>query len=396
MRTRSLIVVTHLLGAGHLVRAAAIGRALARNGHEVTLVSGGRPVAQMSTAGLDLVQLPPVQARIGEFRILRDEAGREVGPAYLERRRRALLDALDRTAPDILVTELFPFGRRVLAGEFRALLDAARTMRPRPVVACSVRDILATPATAAKVADTHRTIAHDYDLVLVHSDPAVTSLDASWPVDGTLEGRLAYTGYLDAGEESGTGSGTRSGEIVVSGGSSAAALPLCTAAIEAARLAPDLSWRILVGAGVDAADRDRLTRTAGANVVVEPSRSDFRRLLASAGVFVGQAGYNTVMDLFATGIRAVLVPFEQGGETEQRLRAEQLARIGAATVLPESELDAQTLVASVRIALVGPAPRSTKIARDGASTTARLLDELLANHRAGRYGGKAVLADVEC
>ena len=41
---RVLIAVTHLLGAGHLTRAAALARAFARKGHETMLVSGGSPV----------------------------------------------------------------------------------------------------------------------------------------------------------------------------------------------------------------------------------------------------------------------------------------------------------------------------------------------------------------
>ncbi|SDR63313.1 hypothetical protein SAMN05519103_08478 [Rhizobiales bacterium GAS113] len=59
MSRRALIVVTHLLGVGHLARAALIARALAERGAEVRLVSGGRPSETVDLAGLDLVQLPP-------------------------------------------------------------------------------------------------------------------------------------------------------------------------------------------------------------------------------------------------------------------------------------------------------------------------------------------------
>ena len=52
MSMRVLIAVTHLLGAGHLTRAAAIARAFARAGHEVALVSGGTRTPLVSTAGV--------------------------------------------------------------------------------------------------------------------------------------------------------------------------------------------------------------------------------------------------------------------------------------------------------------------------------------------------------
>ena len=53
------------------------------------------------------------------------------------------------------------------------------------------------------------------------------------------------------------------------------------------------------------------------------------------------------MDIVATRARAVLVPFEQGRETEQRLRAEGLAASGAATLLPEEWLTPAALADAV-------------------------------------------------
>ena len=59
---------------------------------------------------------------------------------------------------------------------------------------------------------------------------------------------LRYTGYVDEGERGRAGGRSARG-IVVSGGSSAAALPLYRAAIAAARPIPDQPWRVLVGNG---------------------------------------------------------------------------------------------------------------------------------------------------
>ena len=44
------------------------------------------------------------------------------------------------------------------------------------------------------------------------------------------------------------------------------------------------------------------------------------------------------MDILQSGVRAVVVPYETKGETEQRLRAELLAEKGLLTVVPEAEL----------------------------------------------------------
>ena len=53
---------------------------------------------------------------------------------------------------------------------------------------------------------------------------------------------------------------------------------------------------------------------------------------------VSQAGYNTVLDILAAHARAVLVPFAAERETEQLLRAERLAALGAVDLVRESEL----------------------------------------------------------
>lgn len=385
---KALIVVTHLLGAGHLTRAAAIGRALAKAGHRVTLVSGGTPTMVIDFAGIELVQLPPVRGRVDDFSTLRDPAGTPIGADYLDARRALLLKAFRESQPDIVVTELFPFGRRALAGEFGALIDEAEVARPRPALVCSIRDILAPPGNPAKL-ESVRAWLHRYAAVLVHGDPALVPLEASWPVDEALRSKLAYTGYVGPapGSLPAPGSGSEDGEILVSGGSSAAALPLYRTALEAARLDPGRRWRILVGEAVAESDSDALWQTAPVNAVVERARPDFLALLSKAPIFVGQAGYNTVMDIVATQARAVLVPFEAGRETEQRLRARALAERGFATVLPEAELSPASLLQAVAATSSRrwPVVRAPRL--DGASATVRLLETLR---------GRATLARPDC
>lgn len=384
MSLRVLVAVTHLVGAGHLTRAAAIGRALAEGGDRVTLLTGGRPISLVSASGLQVVQLPPVQASADDFSTLRDEEGQTVGPDYMNMRMERLLDALHRAEPDVVITELFPFGRRSLGPEFTSLVEAADRMRPRPLLLCSVRDILVAPARRAKVERSHALIERYYGAVLVHGDPDLVPLEASWPVDATLRSRLIYTGYVDGGG----GAPARPTEsaaigITVSGGSSAAALPLYAATIGAAKLLPEQSWRILVGHGVDGSRVAELREEAGPNVVIEPARSDFRDILRGSAMFVGQAGYNTVVDLLATRTRAVLVPFERGQETEQRLRAEHLRDRGLATLLPESELSAARLAELAARALGAAAPPLAAISCDGAARTAVVVRSLAAGrHRA--------------
>ena len=349
---RVLIAVTHLLGAGHLTRAAALARAFARAGHPTTLVSGGMPAPLVSLGEAALVQLPPVRTAGTDFGTLLDEGGARVGADRLGLRKRMLLDAFRSVRPDVVVTELFPFGRRVLAGEFMALVDAARAVAPRPLIVASVRDILACPAKPERIEEAHRRLGALYDAVLVHGDPNLVRLERSWPLSREAAALVRYTGYVDEGGAAVAEPTTaKRSEILVSGGSSAASLPLYRAALAAAASVTERPWRVVVGAGVAQPAFEELRRAAPAHVAVERARPDFRALLARAAVSVSQAGYNTAVDLLRAGVAAVLVPFEAGHETEQRLRAECLAALGLARLLPEAELAPATLAERVRMQL---------------------------------------------
>ncbi len=374
MSLRVLIAVTHLLGAGHLTRAAALARAFAREGHETTLVSGGSPAKLADMDRVALVQLPPVRILGTDFKTLLDEAGSSISGARLDERRSLLISTLKEVAPDIVVTELFPFGRRVLAGEFTALVDEARRLDPRPLILCSVRDILVAPSKPERIEEAHERALRDYDAVLVHGDPQLIALEDSWPLDERVRPLIRYTGYVDENEGPAPG-GDRRG-ILVSGGSSAASLPLYRAALAAAEAIQDRPWRILVGRGVTEEDFLSLQSAAPAHATVERARPDFRTLLSRAEVSVSQAGYNTIVDLLRTGARPVLVPFEAGHETEQRLRAERLQALGLATILPEADLSPEALAAAIRQDLAHAPSPLHPVSLDGARQSVAVAEDL--------------------
>ena len=379
---RVLIAVTHLLGAGHLTRSAAIARAFAAAGHETMLVSGGVPAPMVRSDGLRLVQLPPLRIAGTDFSTLLDPDGHAAGPALLERRRSLMIEALAAFGPDAVVTELFPFGRRALAPEFMALVDAARARRRRPLVLASVRDVLVASTKPQRIAESHARVADLYDAVLVHGDPALIPLEASWPLDAATAAKVRYTGYVDEGTAPAPAS-HRSG-VLVAAGSGPAGLVLLRAAADAARQRPDLGWRILAGHGVPEAALSQIGHGLEPGILGR-ARPDYRALLSGAAVSVSQCGYNTAVDLLVTRTPAVLVPFEAGGETEQRLRAERLAARRLARVLPESALTPESLVQAIASQSALPAPGDHRIDLDGAARTVALAEALHAGER-GRRG----------
>ena len=236
-----------------------------------------------------------------------------------------------------------------------------------------------------------------YDLVLVHGDPRFVSLDTTFPHAREIAGRTVYTGYVvarpegrpverapgeDAGEEWSGDEGS-AGEVVVSAGGGAVGGKLLEAALAARPRTPlaDTGWRLLAGANLPAPDFRSLAERAPGGVAVERFRPDFTALLRRARLSISQGGYNTLMEVLDAGIRAVVVPYAGGLETEQTLRANRLAARGLVEVVGEGGLGAESLAAAVQRALLRKPPPAGLAGLDteGAAATAAALRRLAAS-----------------
>jgi len=372
MTPRVFFYVQHLLGIGHLRRAAVLARTLADGGFDVLLVSGGAPLT-LELGRARLHQLPPVRARDEGLRELVRLDGAPIDPAFRTARAQELVSLLHAEAPSIVITEQFPFGRTQLRFELVPLLEAARALRRRPLIVSSVRDVVRRTVSPQRVAETLETL-DAFDLVLIHADPRIADFGASFAAWDRIAERAVYTGYVASPDRGASASDAGKDEVVVSVGGGAVGAPLLKAALAARRQSAlaDRRWRLLVGANLSDADRMALGGQDG--VVIEPARADFPTLLANAALSISQAGYNTVVDVLRFADRAVLVPFTTERETEQSDRARLLAARGMAAVVPAEALTASRLVAGIAEALAGPSLRSfPRCEVDGAAKTVELL-----------------------
>jgi predicted glycosyltransferase len=380
---RVLFHVQHLLGIGHWRRAAALAGAMEQAGLAVTVLAGGPPEPHTDSTGegtgFATIQLPPARAADAGFKTIIDARGRPIDEAFKARRRDLVLAAFARIRPDIVLIESFPFGRRAFRFELLPLIAAARQATPRPAILASVRDVLVArndPARAAEIVDTVR---RDFDLVLVHGDPALIGLAASFPAAGLIADRLRYTGYVAAppGADDGV---SGAGEVIVSAGGGAVGLALLRAALAARPQSPlaGARWRLIAGPHLPAADYAALTAALSANepggVILERFRDDFPALLGRCALSISQAGYNTTLDIIRARPRAIVVPFAAGGETEQAMRSALLAQRGILHVVPEAALDGARLAAAIVAALAAPLPAAPLAVRlDGAAASAALI-----------------------
>ena len=148
--------------------------------------------------------------------------------------------------------------------------------------------------------------------------------------------------------------GLRNDTVLVSTGGGTLGRYLVKTAILAAKYS-ERPWHILVGG----ADADELVAAIGARpdrLLIEPARADYPDLLAAAACSVSLCGYNTAVELAGLTTPAILVPSAEGGEQEQTLRANALARNLGIEVIAQQDLTPQVL-AEIADALAAGPPR---------------------------------------
>ena len=382
---RIFLYVQHLLGIGHLRRAVTLANALAAQDLDVTLASGGFAVPGLELDGVRFVQLPPVGTGDSSFKSLVDADGNAIDEGWKLRRRELLLDAWRSFNPHALVIELYPFGRRQMRFELRALLDAASCAARRPLIVSSVRDVLGgghkDPARQDEMLEVFLKY---FDRLLVHGDPSLIPFGRTFRHADRISAKLHYTGYVVERARPGMSASGREGpvgegEVLVSAGGGAVGNKLLETAIRARPLSilANRTWRILGGVNAGSVELAALARLAAlegeGHVVVQRARPDFTRLLANCAVSLSQGGYNTMMEILQAGARSVVVPFAGGTETEQTLRTQLLAGRGLIEMLEEAALTPESLAAAVDRASLRPRVAGDGIDLGGASCSAKLL-----------------------
>ncbi|MEZ5930396.1 MAG: glycosyltransferase [Alphaproteobacteria bacterium] len=382
-----LIWVQHLLGTGHFKRAATLAEAMAADGIEVTLVSGGPPVEWIKPEGVRLEQLPGIRARDRQFSAMVDLDGRPIDQVFIAKRRAKLMAVLARTRPRVLITEMFPFGRRAFQFELMRLLEAASSFVPRPKILCSVRDILVIKKDQSRYDWMRDLVQTYYDYVLVHTDPKLVPFDLTFPHVKQIEQKIVNTGYVTERPASAEPrSNSLAPEVLVSTGGGRVGARLIEAAIKAraqSRL-KDVPWRIIAGGYADKAELDALRSKLPLGIILTGPTPDFQARLANSLLSISQAGYNTVVEGLRLGKRMVLVPFETASETEQSLRAERLSTMGFAQTINEADLTPESLAKAVDAVLDRPPPQVLDVNLDGMINTVKFVQDLLASESGAR------------
>jgi predicted glycosyltransferase len=396
----------HLMGMGHLVRSAAIVDALAAD-FSVQFVMGGLPVAGFTLPrGIPVTQLPPLQSD-PTFGLQVCDSSASLQETQAQRKD-LLLGLFNSVDPDVLITELYPFGRKQFEFELIPLLELSQQRSAKPIIVSSIRDVLVTKKN--QLIHEQRVcqiINRFYDLVLVHGDERLHRLEETFSRAGQLTCPIRYTGYVVQPERRTLGSESVSDEalprprimVSVGGGRSPQCYEFLTAVMRAAIL---LERRIphyfCIFAGPlfppeIYADLEALALTVG-NVQLRRFTPSLRAHMKHSALSLSMAGYNTVMDIISAGVPALVLPVTPNEDGEQSIRAAALEKLGVVEMLRLEDLEPERLAIEIVRALE-ITPRRLNLNFQGARNTTLMLTELIRRRKEGGLGAGAESADSE-
>ena len=291
--SRVFFHVQHLLGIGHIRRAAVLARTLAASGFDVLLVSGGAPL-NLDLGSARFHQLPPVRARDEGLRELSRLDGAPLDEAFKAERTRDTARAVPR--------------RGARRADHRAVPVRPHAAALRAAAVARGGAGAAAPAADRVVGARHRaahrcrrsacrrrsSCSKSFDLVLIHGDPELIGFERSFAGWDAIRDRAAYTGYVAELDRARTGDAGKD-EVIVSAGGGAVGAPLLRGGRGGARTEvrwPGASGDCLAARSLD--DRACSRRRRGDRRAVRAPTS--ATLLRNAALSISQAGYNTVVE----------------------------------------------------------------------------------------------------
>jgi predicted glycosyltransferase len=312
---------------------------------EVCFINGGEEVEGFQIpSGVQVLNIPPIKTD-SEFKELHVPPEFDSVEQVLEYRGKLLLNILTEVQPDVLMIELFPFGRRRFSTELIPFLEQAKSLGTK--VVCSLRDIVVTKQDRVRHEEKICHLMNQYfDMLLIHGDPKFMPLETSFSRIADLNCEVHYTGYVVQEEvaqlpNSEVQCATPLILTSVGGGRFGHELLDCVAQASAL-LEHHIPHHIQMFTGPFCPDPvfERLQTLAAerSNLSVERFTPNLLKYMQHADLSISMAGYNTTMNVLTTGVRSMLLPFTGNDDQEQRMRSERLAELGIVSIIQREDL----------------------------------------------------------
>lgn len=331
-------------GLGHLRRNLVIARALSKleSRPTVLMICGAREAGAYTMPDrVDCITLPALHKTMAGVYRSRDLDLPTRDLTHL--RSRTIASALEAFEPDLLIVDKVPLG---VMGELRETLESlGRAGRTRCVL--GLRDVLDEPGVVQREWEKGRyaqAITSFFDEVWVYGDPAVYDLIDACSLHDAVAGKARSLGYLHPWAQSEPLGKDGVNDLdnldlppgpmtlcLVGGGQDGSVL---AEAFIRARTPAEMTRVLVTGPFMPAADRarlrariDRLDRVAMVEFVTDP-----RALMARADRIISMGGYNTMTEVVALGVPALIVP-RVVPRLEQLIRATRFSELGLTDTL---------------------------------------------------------------
>jgi len=379
-----LFYCQYVWGMGHLFRSVEVARAL--SDHKVFLVAGGQEIDINLPEHVNLVRLPGLYMDEHFTTLIPEDPDKTLED--IQRRRKEILFGLcEKHNPDLVIIELYPFGRTIFGFELQPLLDSIHQGRfGKTKIVCSLRDVLVEKRDPRMYAE--RVLNHlnaHFDLLLIHSDPALMPLDETFSRVNDIQIPIFYTGFVtrkvkaDAGEKlrRELAMGAEEKLIVASAGGGRSGYKLLSNVIEAVHLLSrtlPIRLEMFTGPFRDDGEFRKLSAHSTKGIRIRRFTQRFLDYLSAADVSVSLAGYNTCMNLLVTRVPALVYPYLR--QQEQPIRVAKIKDFLPMKILQDPDLSPHALGGHIQQMLgVSRLSDSVALNLDGAENAARYLTE---------------------
>jgi predicted glycosyltransferase len=204
-------------------------------------------------------------------------------------------------------------------------------------------------------------IAKHFGTILVYTDPNVFRLEEHYSIPQSVASRFVYTGYVTPHGSNTQQDRSRSAARVLvahfgSGRGSEGLWKVLVPVLSALRGVFDKCYLFGGMYPADACSPDAGTMIRGAqHIEWRPFSGEMIKLLATADLFVGAGGYNSIAEVLSTGTNALLVNRHKHSQ-EQEIHITRLAELGLVHKCTTGEFTERALPRAIERALAEPRP----------------------------------------
>ncbi|MCO5142231.1 MAG: hypothetical protein M9962_03975 [Oligoflexia bacterium] len=327
----------HLLGIGHVSRSLALVNEISKIA-DTTYIQGGPATQKKPNQSVRTLQLPPLLMREHDSSLYDPSEKQSVEDVFLQRKQ--IIDQhIDLNSYDLLVIELWPFGRNKFTSEMIYLIEGLKKKNKSLKVVCSLRDILVRKKNEEIRNQKIVSLIEKYfDKIYVHSDERLILLSDSFTAYVHIAHKVCYTGFVTESSQRLINK-AREKKIVISMGGGIVGEELVLAVAKIVKDFPEYRFQFILGPfsepGLKSAIEEQVISEMD-RVEICGLLDNFEDVLSSSALSISLAGYNTVMNLLNTKTFGLVFPYD--ANEEQRTRAEKLEAMNTLKVISRSDI----------------------------------------------------------